>query len=266
MEPTKQLSLQDIEAWERRISEEISRKNQEFLGNEKLKVQTHSVTGKKIEEFVIGLVKDFPRGPVGWFIQSTITIFPQIEIKFDDLRPLLQEENPGNLFNTEIGKTVTITNLSNDIFGSFIDQPTKLDLLNIKIPKNFQLKPNEWTKEKVEEEGNATCINAPKTMGIIDIDPKLETTEITATVRFGTTETPNQTIKLKTRDRQNSVLVIPLSHLNMSAKIRYDGVVSLPNGKTFAIDEISPPQNLVLINSPYNYCLNFKAVFPGPSK
>lgn len=264
MEPTT-LSHHDIDAWGLRISEEITRKSQELVGNESLKVQNDSDTGKKIEEFVLGLLKDFPRGPVGWFIQTTFTVFPHIIIKYDDLKPILQEESLGSLFATQIGKTATITNLFTEMFGNFIDQPTKLDLIDIKIPDNFHLKPNEWTKEKVEEEGKTSCINAPRIVGHVDINPKLETTEITATVRFGTTEIPNQKITLKTRDRQNFTLVIPLPHLSMSAKIRYDGEVSLPNGKTFTMSDILPPQNLVAINSPFNFNINFNIDFPSPS-
>ncbi|MBS0637401.1 MAG: hypothetical protein JSS12_07805 [Verrucomicrobia bacterium] len=264
MEPTS-LSHQDIDAWGLRISEEIARKSQEFVGNESLRVQTDSHIGEKIKEFALGLLKDFPRGSVGWFIQATFTVIPHIVIKYEDLKPILQEDPLGGLFAHEIGKTATITNLFSEIFGNFIDQPTKLDLLDIKIPEKFHLEPNQWTEEKVKEEAKTSCLNASRTVGVVDIDPNLETAKMTATVRFGATEIPNQTLTLKTRDRQNSTLVIPLYHLSMSAKIRYDGEVSLPNGKTFTMSDILPPQNLAVINSPFNFNINFNVDFSRSS-
>lgn len=257
------LSVQEIEAWGDRIANEINRVSQEQLGDQSVKVQADSEVGKKIEQLALELLKDYPRAANDCvYIRSTYSIQPSIVVAFSDLEPILEETAPGSLFKDEVGKKITINNLATDIYGSFIEQPTCLELRNIVVPQNCQFLKNAWTKEKVHEESNTHCVNSHRTVGVVDIDPNLETTEIVATVRFGNVIRENQTLTIKTRNRENGQVVIPLAHLNMTAKIRYDGEVSLPNGKTFTIDQIISAKSLVMIGSPITTKFCFNIVTP----
>lgn len=264
MEPIHtNLSLQEIEAWGERIADEINRVSQLELGDQIVKVNANSDLGKEIEKLALGLLKEYPRAANNCvFIRATYTIQPSIVVAFSDLEPILEEDVPGNLFRNEVGKKIAINNLAHDVFGTFIQQPTFLEFRNIVFPQNGQFLRNEWTKEKVAEEANTSCINGDRQVGVVDIDPNLETTEINATVRFGDIVTENQTLTVMVRNRQNAQVVIPLPHLNMTAKIRYDGEVSLPNGKTFTMDQVISANNLILVGSPMIVNLKFDIVPP----
>lgn len=262
MEPTKYTQA-EIQVWEEQIIEKINRKQTELFANESVKLHSSDELTTQIQEYVLDLLKDFPRDEnSNIFIGSIYTVTPLIVVKYSDLRPIIEAENADSLFASEVGKMITITSLVSDVYGAFITAPTRIELRNIEFPENFDLKPNEWTKEKAQAElSAAVCINSERTLGTINIDSTLRTGEAKATVDCGGKVLENHKITFKMHADNDAEVSIPLPHLAMSAKINYDGMITFPNGKTFSLAETLPPgqrvQKYICINSPWQMNLNF---------
>ncbi len=89
---------------------------------------------EEYEREVSKLVESFPKTQNGSrFINSYITLQPQILVLFKDLQPLLAGKSEGKLFLDEVGVAIKVQPLEHHILGSFTQKRTILVIQNLRL-------------------------------------------------------------------------------------------------------------------------------------
>lgn len=268
---------QAISEMEDRIMDAINQKQQEVFGDREVVLKDQDY--QNVRDFVFELLKDFPSAENGSkFIKCHFSLNPILVIDISLFKTILEGEG----IPKEVGKTIVIGKVVNDLFGTIFPESTQLELTNIYSPDN-KLTPNEWTEERFQEEkknteGEAAFINKPLHIGSFNLDQNLQKGKMRADIRFGqyfaqdqefevrTTyqefnlNTTDPDVEIETAVKERSVKWL-IRLPSLVGKIKPDGSVTLPNEKQFYVNQV-PNLGGVIINlgGKYDFNLNIDVI------
>lgn len=225
-----------LQARGRQIAQEFARQHEALL-------QGRAVTAEEgrgelydeIAQVFQKLTLGFPATDNGSkFINSKFILNSRLFVKIDNFQKLYQQQANGNLFMDEVGKTVVIRAIHNDVFGPITTQPQRLIISNMRNKPGAITYPYKVGEQKAPT-GRLAAITSEVDMRYKT--PGLMTWKVIVDIAFGNFSCRDLELEVQSMGSScTTSIVIPLPQ--QEGEISPNGTVTLPNRTTFSMKKV----------------------------